>query len=78
MHTAELPLSHPNSHCVQRGLRRAEDKGDWTTSGSIIPPIDFSCWVLEGETVGLSGQDPAALLLTKRVFSGLIRQRAYY
>lgn len=65
---------HPHVH----GLRKAADKGDWTTSRRIIPTIDFSCWVLQKETAGLSGQDPSALSLTKRVFSGLIRQKAYY
>lgn len=59
-------------------LKEAADKGEWTTSGRIIPTIDFSCWVLQKETAGLSGQDPSALSLTKRVFSGLIRQKAHY
>lgn len=65
---------HPKAH----GLKKPADKGDWTTNGRIIPTIDFSCWVLQKETVGLSGQDPSALSLTKRVFSGLIRQKAHY
>lgn len=65
---------HPHVH----RLRKAANKGDPTTSGRIIPTIDFCCWVLQKETVGLSGQDPSALSLTKRVFSGLIRQKAYY
>lgn len=75
IHKGHTPANHhPHVH----GLRKAADKGDWTTSGRIIPTIDFSCWVLQTETAGLSGQDPSALSLTKRVFSGLIRQKAYY
>lgn len=65
---------HPHAD----GLRKAANKGARTASWRIIPTIDFCCWVLQMETVGLSGQDPSALSLTKRVFSGLIRQKAYY
>lgn len=75
LHRETLQLT-PTRHVY--GLKKAVDKGRWTTSGRIIPSIDFSCWVLQKETVGLSGQDPSALSLTKRVFSRLIRQKAYY
>lgn len=74
MYNRAAARSHPQGY----GLRKAANKGDRTTSGRIIPTIDFCCWVLQTETVGLSGQDPSALSLTKRVFSGLIRQKAYY
>lgn len=68
-----------NTHPFQyMWLEAGRDKGDWTTRGSIILSIDFSCWVLQRETVGLSGHDLPALLLTKRVFPQLIWQRAYY
>lgn len=76
--TSDVHRAAARSHPQGYGLSKAANKGDRTTSGRIIPTIDFCCWVLQTETVGLSGQDPSALSLTKRVFSGLIRQKAYY
>lgn len=76
--TSDVHWAPANFHPHVHGLEKAATEGDRTTSGRIIPTIDFCCWVLQTETVGLSGQDPFALSLTKRVFSGLIRQKAYY
>lgn len=76
--TSDVHWAPANFHPHVHRLRKAATEGDRTTSGRIIPTIDFCCWVLQTETVGLSGQDPSALSLTKRVFSGLIRQKAYY
>lgn len=77
-HASDVDRAPAHFHPHVYGWRKTANKGDRTTSGRIIPTIDFCCWVLQTETVSLSGQDPSALSLTKRVFSGLIRQKAYY